>query len=289
LERAGDAFVQAVDARTSRDEDQWSSSRVLTLQIHYPDVARYLAILLRLSLIIFLVPPFSGTQIPARIKACFVLVLTTMLFPALHKEVAPLSLQPGSLLCAVAGEAIFGLFISLSFFLILGAFELAGELISYQAGLAMAQMVDPQGGSEITILSNLLELLALLLLFALNGHLFVLKLIIESFRIIPVGQFVLNVTNVDRFILASGQLFLIAIKLAAPVAIVLFLIQIGLGVISKFVPNINILITSFPIVIIVGLFFTGLALQFWGEAMTHFFSQLFEFLRNAMQLQLVTR
>jgi flagellar biosynthesis protein FliR len=258
---------------------------VLTVRIHHLDVARYLAILLRLSLVVFLVPPFSNPRIPARIKACFALVFTTMLFPLLGKEVAPLSFQPGSLICMVAGEVIFGLLMALAVTLILGAFELAGELISYQAGLSMAQVVDPQGGFQMTVVSNLIELLALLLLLALNGHHVLLKLIVESFRTIPVGQFILNITTIDRFIVFSGQLFIIGIKLAAPVAMVLFLIEIGLGVISKFIPNINVLMTSFPITIGVGLLFIGLALPFWGEAMTYFFNQLFRYLQNIVLLQ----
>jgi len=258
---------------------------VLTVRIDHLDVARYLAILLRLSLVVFLVPPFSNPRIPVRIKACFALVFTTMLFPLLGQEVAPLSFQPGSLICMVASEMIFGLLIALSVTLILAGFEFAGELISYQAGLSMAQVVDPQGGFQMTVASNLIELTALLLLLALNGHHVILKLIVESFRTIPVGQFILNITTVDRFILLSGQLFLIGIKLAAPVVIVLFLVEIGLGVISKFIPNINILITSFPISIIVGLLFIGLALPFWGEAITHFFNQLFRFLQDVVQLQ----
>jgi flagellar biosynthesis protein FliR len=258
---------------------------VLTVKINHLDIARYLAILLRLSLVVFLVPPFSNPRIPAKIKACIALVFTTMLFPLLEKEIVPLSFQPGPLICMVASEAIFGLIMALAVTLILAAFELAGELISYQAGLSMAQVVDPQGGFQMTIVSNLIELMALLLFFALNGHHVLLKLIVESFRTIPVGQFIQDMATIDRFILLSGQLFIIGIKLAAPVVMVLFLIEIGLGVISKFIPNLNVLLTSFPIAISVSLLFIGLSLPFWCEAMTHSFNQLFRFLQSIVQLE----
>ena len=233
----------------------------------------------------FLIPPFNNTRVPARIKTLVALVLTTVLFPLLRKEVIPLSFHPAELVCMVVSEILFALLMSLSVLIILAAFEFAGELVGYHAGLSMAQVVDPQGGFEMNIISNMIELVALLLLFALNGHHLILKIIVESFRTIPVGQFVPNIASIDRLILASGQLFIIAIKLAAPVVVVLFLIQVGLGVISKFVPNINILVTSFPLTIIFGLFFTGLALPFWGEAMTHYLSQMLGFLQNLVQLQ----
>jgi flagellar biosynthesis protein FliR len=263
--------------------------KVLSLRIDCLDVARYLAILLRLGSVVFLVPPFSNPRIPVKFKAGFALVLTTMLFPVLGKEVAPLSFQPVALLCSVASEILFGLVVSLSFAVILGAFNLAGEQISYQAALSMAQVVDPQSGFQITIVSNLIELVALLLLLALNGHHLILKLVVESFRTVPVGQFFLNLATIDRLILLSGQVFVIGIQLAAPVVMVLFLIQVALGVISKFVPNINILVTSFPISIFVGLIFIAFTLPFWGEAMTRHFNELFGFLQNIMQLQIPAR
>ncbi len=99
------------------------------------------------------------------------------------------------------------------------------------------------------------------------------------------GQFIPNAATIDRFVLATGQLFVIAIKLSAPVLMVLFLIQVSLGVISKFVPNINVLVTSFPITIIFGLLFTGLALPYLGEAITDHLRQVLEFLQNLVQLQ----
>ena len=256
---------------------------MLAVRIHHLDVARYLAILLRLSLLVFLVPPFSNSRIPAIIKACFALAFTTMLFPLLSNQVPPISFQAGSLLSTVVSEVIFAVLMALSVSLILGAFEFAGELISYQAGLTMAQVVDPQGGFQMPIVSNLIQLVALLLLLSLNGHHIFLKLVVESFQTFPVGEFMLNVTTIDRLILLSGQLFIIGIKLAAPVVMVLFLIEIGLGVISKFIPNLNVLMTSFPIAVIVGLLFVGLALPYWGEAMAHSFSQLFGFLQDIVQ------
>jgi flagellar biosynthesis protein FliR len=258
---------------------------MLNLQIHTADVAKFLAIFLRLCLVLFLIPPFNNTRIPHRIKAFFTLVLTTMLFPVLRDDVIPLSFEPGPLVCAVASEILFALLMSLAIFIILGAFEFAGELVSYQSGLSMAQVVDPQGGFQLTVISNLIEIVAILLLFALNAHHVIIKILVQSFHLLPVGQFIPNATTIDRFVLASGQLFVIAIKLAAPVLVALFLIQVALGVISKFVPNINILVTSFPITIIFGLLLTGFAMPYWGEAMGSYLNQVLGFLQNLVQLQ----
>lgn len=258
---------------------------MLNLQIQTVDVARYLAILLRLSLVVFLIPPFNSPRYPAVAKALFVMLLTTMLFPLLRDHVAPLSFHPAALVLTVASEILFALLLSLSLLIITGAFEFAGELISYQAGMSMAQVVDPQGGFQISVVSNLIELFALLLFFALNGHHVILKILVESFQTLPVGQFFPGVATIDRLVLGAGWLFIIALKLAAPVLVVLFLIQVGLGVFSKFVPNINILMTSFPITILFGLFFTGLALPYWGPAILQHFRQVLGFMQSLVQIQ----
>lgn len=257
---------------------------MLNIQVDYVEISKYLAIILRLSLVLFLIPPFSNPRIPATVKVCFVVGLTTMLFPLLAREMPPLVFHPATLLGVVVGETIFGMLMAVCMYVILGGFELAGELISYETGLSMAQVVDPQSGTQMPILSNLIELMALLLFFTVNGHHVILRLIVESFRTIPIGGFVLNVSTLKSFLLFSGQLFIIAIKLAAPVVIVLFLIQVGMGVISKFVPNINILITSFPVTIIVALVFMGLAVSMWSEAMPGYFHQVLEIMQDVQQI-----
>lgn len=258
---------------------------MLSFQIDLDAVARYLSILLRLSLVFFLIPPFNNQRIPARVKSLLALALATVLFPVLNREVPPLSFDAAPLVGMVVSEILLALLMSLSVLIMLAAFTFAGDLVSYHAGLSMAQVVDPQGGFQMTIVSNLIELVAVLLFFSLNGHHVILKVIVESFRILPVGQFVPSITSIDRLILASGQLFIIAIKLSAPVVIALFLVQVGMGVTSKFVPNINILVTSFPITIILGLLFTGFTLPYWGESISYYLGQMLGFLQNLLLLQ----
>ena len=108
----------------------------------------------------------------------------------------------------------------------------------------------------------------------------ILKILVESFKTVPVGSFALNSGLFAKLLLLSGMLFILAVKLAAPVLAVLILTQIGLGLMSKFAPQINILATSFPLTITLGVFFLGLTLIFWGEMGTESFRGLFHLLAN---------
>ena len=83
-----------------------------------------------------------------------------------------------------------------------------------------------------------------------------------------------------RILTISGMMFVLAMKLAAPVVAVLILTQIGLGLMSKFAPQVNILATGFPLTIALGLFFFSITLIFWGYAATESFTKLFHFLAN---------
>jgi flagellar biosynthetic protein FliR len=248
---------------------------MLTLQINTAEVAIYLAIVLRLSVVVFMLPPLSNSRIPFRVKACVVVALATFLYPLLSHGVGPLTFQPGVLLWTVIGEIIFGMLLAFSLLVILAGFDFAGQILSYLTGLAFAQVVDPQGGSQTTIFSNLLQMMAMLLLFSLNGHHVMLKTIVESFRTVPIGEFVFQTATLGRLIMLTGHLFVIAIKIASPVMVVLILTQVGIGVVSKFVPRINILVTSFPLTIILGLLFATFSLPSWGSAMKRLFAQAF--------------
>ena len=108
----------------------------------------------------------------------------------------------------------------------------------------------------------------------------ILKILVESFKTVPIGSFALDSGLFSKLLLLSGMLFILAMKLAAPVLAVLILTQIGLGLMSKFAPQINILATSFPLTITLGMFFLGLTMVFWGEMGAGSFSHLFHFLAN---------
>lgn len=253
---------------------------MVTFHINPAELAVFLGILLRLSVMVFLLPIFSNTQVPAAFKACATIALTAMLYPILRKGVLPLQLDLLSLFSVILGEVIFGILFALSTAFIFAAFQMAGELISFEMGFGFAQVADPQNGAQTAIISMWFQLLAVLVLFSLNGHHILLSTIVQSFQTVPLGAFSLDPSLHKSITVLSGNLFLIAIKMAAPVMIVLLLAQFGLGLMAKFAPQINILMTSFPITIILGILFMVFSLSIWGSSMEHSFSDLFNFLQH---------
>ncbi len=247
----------------------------LSFHLNTGEIATFLAILLRLSVVVFMFPPLSNTRVPYSIKGAVVAALAALLYPVLQGRVPPLDFQLGTLAWTAITEVLLGMAIAFALVVILGAFDLAGQTISYLTGLSFAQVVDPQGTTETTIFSNLLQMVSVLLFFQFNLHHLLLKTVVESFTTVPVGAFALQSSTIGRLVLICGQLFVIAIKLAAPVLVALLLTQVGLGVIAKFAPRINVLVTSFPLTIGLGLAFAALSMPLWGSLLKRLFIQAF--------------
>jgi flagellar biosynthetic protein FliR len=126
----------------------------------------------------------------------------------------------------------------------------------------------------------LAQLFATLVFFSINGHHVVLKTLVESFKLLPVGSFAIDSAIFTKMLMITGTMFVLAMKLAAPVMAVLILTQIGFGLMSKFAPQVNILATGFPLTIALGMLFLGIIVALWGRVGVESFTFLFHFLEN---------
>jgi flagellar biosynthetic protein FliR len=256
---------------------------MVTFNVNLIDVAILLAIIIRLGIVLFMLPIFNTTGVPSAFKALLVISFAVMLFPVVRQYVRPISFDPAALGPVVMGELIFGVLFALSMLLIMSAFQFAGDLISFMMGFGFAQTVAPLGKANDTVVSSFAQLLAIMIFLSINGHLIVIEVLVRSFKTIPVGSFVLSAGLFRRVVMLSAMLFVLAIKLASPVLAVLILTQVGLGLMSKFAPQMNIMATSFPLTITIGMIFFGITLASWAGLGARSFALLFEFLKNFSQ------
>lgn len=253
---------------------------MLSININPAELAVFLSILLRLSIVLFMLPFFNTTELPSVVKALTVVALSAMLFPFIKRSIQPMPLELASIISVIIGELIYGIFFTVSMQAIFCAFQLAGELIGFEMGFGFAQAADPQSGARFSVVAVYAQMVATLIFFSINGHHVVLKILVESFKVLPVGSFTVDSRVFSKMLFISGTMFVLAMKLAAPVLAVLMLTQIGLGLMSKFAPQVNILATGFPLTITVGFLFFGMTLVYWGGVGTESFNRLFHFLGN---------
>ncbi|SMC19352.1 flagellar biosynthetic protein FliR [Desulfacinum hydrothermale DSM 13146] len=247
----------------------------LTVDLH--QVRIFLSILLRLGLCIFLLPVFRARQVPAPAKAWGTVALSALSLPLVGRFIEPFPLSPFQAAGFVVSELVFASLFALTMHILFGAFHMAGQLVSFQMGLGFAQVADPQSGTQNVLLGQFLQILATLIFFSVNGHLLVIKVFLESFQTIPVGGFFPSGEVFRSVIAQAGQLFVIAIKIAAPILSVQLLLQVAFGVVAKFSPQINILIASFPITIAVGILFAIFSLAGWNDLLAHHLARLIHF------------
>ncbi len=220
----------------------------------------FLLILLRASSLILTLPFFGSQNLPVMVKAGLSLALALLLLPVAPVEAASYPRDLWGLAPLAAGEIMIGTILGLAVRLLLTSVQIMGQLAGFQMGFAVANVLDPIGGGQVSVLSQFCYLMALLMVFSVGGHLYFFKALADSFHLLPPGQFKFTRALFDQVMWMTGQMFVLSLRLGAPVIGALLFTQVVMGVVAKSVPQLNILIVGFPITISVGFLFLSLSL-----------------------------
>jgi flagellar biosynthetic protein FliR len=207
-------------------------------------------LLVRPGFLFLAAPLFGGAYAPTLLKIGLMVIVGASLIPVVP---VPALTGPESLALVVVREALVGLSLGFAIRVLVGGVEFAGHLTGFQLGFTYASLVDPQSGVRNGVLSALYGSMALVVFFAINAHHDLLRALTRSFDALPLG-----VGGVDgglgRLVMdLMGMLFLVAAQLAAPVVIVLLIVELALGLLSRAAPTLNLMAQGFPIRLLVGL------------------------------------
>lgn len=222
----------------------------------------FLLIFLRVGAILLTVPIFGSKNIPILFKAGLSFAISLLLYPILNLDKFPVQLGALSFGLGVISEVILGTIIGLSVRMVFAGMQLAGQLVGFQMGLAMANIIDPASSEQIPLLGELNNLLALLIFLAINAHHWFLRAMVDSFRLVPPFSFQFSSSLMDQLVALGGSMFVIAIKVGAPVIAALFLTTVAFGVAARAVPQMNIFFVAMPLKILVGLLFLSFSLPY---------------------------
>ena len=230
-------------------------------------------VLVRVASILFLMPLLGTRYVPMMVKVGLALVISLIILPLVAVEVQGALFEPVGFAFYLIAELMIGLSLGLSVKLIFAGIQLAGEFMGYQMGLAMASLIDPQSGVNTTVVAEFHYLAGLLLFLSLDGHHWFFKALVESFREIVPGGLHLKTGLYLYLLQLSGKMFVVAVKLAAPVTAIILFSQIALGLTAKMVPQINLLMASFPLTIGLGLLFWLFSLDLFAPYLKSLFDQ----------------
>ncbi|MFC1822952.1 flagellar biosynthetic protein FliR [Thermodesulfobacteriota bacterium] len=216
-------------------------------------------VLIRISIILFLMPLFGAKGVPILWKAGLSFVLAMVITPVVP---VPQSYPETTvdIILGIFSEILLGLILALSVKMLFASIQMAGQYMAFQMGFAMARAMDPMTGVQETVLSQFLYLFMILVFITIDGHHIFIKALAASFYRVPPLSFSLNPAIATTLIKVSAQMFPLALRLAAPILVALFLSNLCLGIIAKTVPQMNILMVGFPINISLGFIIFGLML-----------------------------
>ncbi len=198
-------------------------------------------------------PFFGYTAVPLQIKAALSFILAIALAPTAAMALPTTITGVLPIMGVAISEAAVGLTIGAATVLILVGAEFAGTLIGLQMGFSSVTLFDPQAGEEVSIIGRLEYLMALMIFITLDGHHMLLTALGGSFSTIPIGGGTFGGDAPLFFGRLTAEVFVVGVKLAAPVLAILLLTEIGLGFVSRAMPQMNVFADSFPLKIGIGL------------------------------------
>ena len=216
-------------------------------------IIRFALLLVRPGIVVMLAPGLGGRQIPSMVK----IGLTAMTAIALVPSVTLPALGSSGLPMIVLREAAVGLSLAFALQVLIAGAEFAGHLGSYQIGFSYGATIDPISGMRSTMLVSLYGMLATLAFFAVNGHHALLRALAMSYESVPIGAARVNASLVASVRDMLAMVFVVGVKLAAPVLIVLLIVELTIGLISRAAPSLSFMVIGYPIRIVVGLFIIG--------------------------------
>lgn len=220
--------------------------------IDWQALTLFLYIIARVSGFILFNPILGRNNLPGLFKAGFILVLSAFISSVTGQTVAAAAhLLVFSV--TVLKELLVGYILGLAMHLFFYVVQMAGSVIDTQMGMTMNQIYDASSGSSLSVSAQFLNTLMILLFFAANGHHTLLRLLLTSGDIVPFGGIVLNVPELtEAMIKLFIECTILGIKLSMPILVAELLGQLGMGILMKVIPQINVFSINIELKVIIG-------------------------------------
>jgi len=237
-------------------------------------VQRFVFVLVRVSAIFIAAPVLNSRSIPVQVKVGLALVLTIAMLPVVRVGPSNFPQTLPLLVLGLGAEVLVGALIGLMASLMMTTVQVMGQLVGFQMGFGIVRVLDPSTAEQQGILATFLSMFAILIFLATNGHHAFFRSLAESFRILGPFRFSPSHSLLEILARTFQNVFVIALKMGAPLFAILLFTYTALGIIARTVPQINIFIAGFPLTISVGLLMLGVVLPHVGVLVKGVFGQL---------------
>ncbi|SHJ67821.1 flagellar biosynthetic protein FliR/FlhB [Hathewaya proteolytica DSM 3090] len=221
--------------------------------INEADILLFLMVLFRMTAFFSIAKVFFPAGTPKLTKLLFSLICTFVLFPVIGKENALVINNMFSMTFAIASEVLTGILMGYVTNLCFNFIKMAGQFLDIHVGFSMSTLIDPMESESVTLIENFLYMTAIVIFLIIDGHHILIKAFIGSFRAVPIGNGIIIGESFSMILKAFIYFFTMGVRISLPVTLVLLLVNFVMGIASRTVPQLNIMILGLPIKIVIGL------------------------------------
>lgn len=231
--------------------------------------------LTRILGLIMVAPVFSHRAVPGRVKIGLGVFIALIVSPALP-PMPDVGLGSWHGLFILVQQFLIGMSIGFIMRIVFAAVEAAGEIIGLQMGLGFASFFDPQSAGQTLVLGRFFNMLAVLVFLAVNAHLLLLGVLVDSFQSLPISPQPLAAAGFYTVAGFGSTVFAVGLQLALPLIAILLMTNLALGILTRSAPQLNIFAIGFPITLGVGLIVLDLTLPYFAPQFERMFQNAFE-------------
>jgi len=242
-----------------------------------PEVHKFFLIFIRLATIFVIIPFYGERSAPMQIKLGLALILTIVVSPLVGAQSMPVEVKSFmGFGIAVFQSLIAGLMIGFIPLLLFAGVQLGGELSGFQMGFGITSVLDPLSQIRMSLIAQFDYIFAFLIFISINGHLYFLEGIVKSFQVIPLIGASFSGLIGESFVELSRDMFIIGLKIAAPIIVAILLTNVGLGILGRTMPQMNIFIVGFPLQIGIGLITLGMSIPVFFYVFEKLFYEFYQ-------------
>ena len=239
------------------------------------EAQKFILVFFRVVSMLWFVPLLSSQLISITFKASISL-LTAFLLYSTVPVAAPVDAfaTPYLFLVLVFKEVVIGITVSFIVRILFASVTVAGDIISLQAGLSFARLIDPFTMNQTSILEQILNTLAIMIFFSVDAHYSIFRTLAASFRELPIGTAAIREPLITYIISSTAKIFSIGFKIGAPIIVTLFLVELSLGMFARMIPQVNVFIEGVPIKILIAMLVLTFSLAFIAPVIAGLFKDL---------------